>query len=272
MIINDTTPSDLLFADDFSRGAEPRDYAAHPPEMMAAPSEIPLIPRGEWRARIEEQEAQRSSLEHLLRAKGVASKNQNDPRYQNTRNPRWGYCWAYSTTGAVEAARVRDGLPHVPLSAFGVAQQIMSGQDKGGWCGLSAEFIAKRGAPSLAAYPEFDQDYKRFGADAAVWEDAARHKITYEFRDLAAGHFYFQKLNYDQLISCLLLNIPCPSDFDWWRHSVMMLRAVWVDGEAVPRGRNSWSDLWGDKGFFTLQGDRKYPNSALAVVGTSPAA
>lgn len=265
-VINDQTPNDDLFADAFARGAEPRDYATHPPEMMAPPSGVPLIPRSEWRARVEEQEAQRSSLEHILRVRGVPSLDQNQP---NTRPPRWGYCWCYSTTGAVVAARARDGLPHVALSAFGVAQQVMQGQDKGGWCGLSCEFIEKRGVPSLAAYPEWDTDWKKYRDAPAVWEDAARHKVTHAFRDIAAGHYYHQNLSYDQLISCLLLNVPCPVDFNWWGHSVLAVRAAWLDGEAVPVIRNSWGDRWGDRGFAPLQGQRKFPNSALALVSTS---
>ena len=268
MIIHDTISNDVLFDPDMSRGMVPRDYTVHPPEMMAKPSEIPIIPRSQWRARIEEQEEQQSSLEHILRRANIKSKNQNQPRTK-----LWPYCWSYSTTGAVETCMVRDGGPdnYTELSAFGLAQQIMQGADKGGWCGLSAERIGKGGIPSAAVYPEWKTNWKTYRDDARVWEDAEKYKITYEFRDIAAGHFYFQNLDYDQLISCLLLNIPCPCDFDFWGHSVQMVRAVWLDGEACPRGRNSWGDSFGDLGFFTLQGSRRFPNSALAVVGTTAA-
>jgi hypothetical protein len=60
------------------------------------------------------------------------------------------------------------------------------------------------------------------------------------------------------------MNIPVPSDWDFWGHSVCAVRAVWVDGEAVPRIINSWRG-WGDDGFATMQGRYKVPNSAVAT-------
>lgn len=268
MLIHDTTNPDLLFHPNYSRGLVPRDFAASPREMFApvTPAEIPLIPESEFQARIKEQEEQQSSLEHILRAKGIKSKNQNQP---HTNPPRWGACWMYDVVGCVETAMVRDGQPYTELSAFGLAQQVMEGQDKGGWCGLAAERIEKTGVPTAAKYPEWDTNWKKYRDDASVWEDAAKYRITYSFRDVGAGHYYYQKLTYQQLISCLLLNIPCPCDFNWWSHSTQMLRAVWVDGRACPRGRNSWGDQWSDLGFFTLQGTRAHPDSALALVATT---
>ena len=64
-IIDDATPVDELFLR--PRGLVPRDYSTEPQPMFAPPSEIKLIPRSEWSARIKEQDERESSLEHIFK-------------------------------------------------------------------------------------------------------------------------------------------------------------------------------------------------------------
>ncbi len=86
MIIDDTT--DIGLVNNGRRtGAIRRDYAIQPVQTFGAiPTEVPMIPRGEWDARIKEQEEREDSLEHVYLRAGWENLDQNGD----------GYCWAYS--------------------------------------------------------------------------------------------------------------------------------------------------------------------------------
>lgn len=254
MIIDDSTPEAVTHDPAFSRGAVPRDFATDPPEMFAQPEGMPLIPRSEWDARIDEQEAQQSSLEHIWKRSGQACLDQNGQ----------GYCWAYSTGAAIMAQRMAANLPVVRLSPHAVACKIKGFRDEGGWCGLSAKFARETGYPSEEFWPQ--KAMSRSYDKPDTWADAAKHRIVEDWVDLAAGHYYYQNLTFDQVATCLLLNRPCPVDFNWWGHSVCALRLVRVEaGSYGLRIINSWSPAWGEEGFATLRGSKALPNSALSI-------
>lgn len=80
-IFDDSTPSDVLFPAGMGRGLVPRDYAVDPPEMFAPPSELALIPRSEWSARIKEQEQLKSRTSDVLLAAEIPSLNQGPIGY-----------------------------------------------------------------------------------------------------------------------------------------------------------------------------------------------
>lgn len=252
LIIDDSTPNDVPFDPQFARGAVPRDYSVDPVEMFAAPSEMPLIPRSEWDARIDEQETQQSSLKHLYRRAGWTNLDQG----QN------GYCWAHSVAHTVMLQRTAANQPFVPLSAYAVAAIIKGGRNEGGWCGLAAKFIRDVGIPSQQFWPQGD---RRLSHDtAAMRENAAMHKVTEDWVDLTRP-VYNQSLTFDQLASCLLLNIPCAVDFNWWGHSVAAVRLVRVEaGSYGIEILNSWLN-WGDHGLAVLRGSKAIPNGAVAT-------
>jgi C1A family cysteine protease len=254
MLIDDDTPEAVTHDPQYSRGLVPRDYATDPPEMFAQPEGMPLIPRSEWDARIAEQDANESSLEHIWRRSGQRSLDQNGQ----------GYCWAYSTGAAVMLTRMAANLPVVRVSPHAVACKIKGFRDEGGWCGLSAKFAREVGYPSVDVWPE--KSMSRQNDRPETWADAAKHKIEEDWVDLAAGHFYYQNLTFDQVATCVLLNRACPVDFNWWQHSVCAVGLVRVEpGSYGLRILNSWSENWGEQGFATLRGNKATPNSALCV-------
>lgn len=256
-LIDDSTPDEVFFqpvvnGEPKGRGLVPRDFTIDPPEMFDPPSNIPLIPRSEWDARIEEQDRLQSSLEHIRGT--IESLDQGNV----------GYCWAHSTAHCVTLIRARDNQPYVPLSAYAVAATIKQGRDEGGWCGLSAKFLRERGIPSQALWPQGDRDYRKYDRPE-IWQDAARRKVTEEWIDLTRS-VYDQNLTFDQVATCLLLNIPCALDFNHWSHSVCGLRLVRVEaGSYGIKIWNSWSDGWGERGMAVLRGQKAIPDGAVAL-------
>lgn len=256
LIIDDSTGTDVTHPLGMGRGLVPRDYSVDPVEMFAAPSEIPLIPRSEWDARIQEQEAQQSSLEHIRG--NIPSLDQGPV----------GYCWAHSTTHTAMLHRAVANLPYVPLSAYAVAATIKKGADEGGWCGLSAKFARERGIPSQAIWPQGDRHYQTHD-NPETWANAALHKITEDWVDLTRD-VWGQNLTFDQVATCLLLNIPCAVDFNWWGHSVCAIRLVRIEaGSYGLKIWNSWGDGWGDRGMGILRGSKAIPNGAVATRTTT---
>lgn len=252
MLIDHTTDNDFLFPARFGRGYDPSQRV---PQMFAPPSEMVLIPRSEWDSRIDEQEARKSSLEHMRdRAPGgMPTLDQNGQ----------GFCWAYSVTRSVMYSRLVMGAPLVRLSGHSVACKIKGFRDEGGWCGLSQQFIKENGVCDVSAWPE--KSMSRANDTPAAWESAKQYRIEEDWVDLAA-QVWDRNLTFDQVATCLLNNIPVVCDFNWWGHSVIATRLVRVErGSYGLRIDNSWTDQWGDRGKGTLQGERAIPDGAVAT-------
>lgn len=241
------------------RGAVPRDFSVQPRPMEAV--QFPLIPRSEWSARIKELEETKSALSHL---RMTANGGQPAPSLDQGQK---GYCWAHSTTNAVQLLRFKAMLPYVPLSAYAVACKIKNFRDEGGWCGLSMQFAIANGIPSQALWPQGDMSR---GRDvAATWADAAGHKVTESWYDSAAA-VYDQELTFDQVATLLLNRVPVAVDFNWWGHSVCALDLVETSpNEFGLRIWNSWGDSWGTQGTGVLAGSKAVPDGACAPLVTN---
>lgn len=264
LIINDETDNDLLFPKTHARGYVERDYSLYPESMFAPPSDMKVIPRSEWDARIQEQEDLGSSLEHIRMT------GNNGAMIPSLNQGQVGYCWAHSTTHTVMLNRATSNQPYVPLSAYAVASIIKSGRDEGGWCGLSAQFARETGIPSQALWPQGNRslslDTPQMRANAAL------HKITEDWVDLTK-QVYNQNLTFDQVATCLLLNIPCAIDESWWSHSICAIRLVRIEaGSYGIKIWNSWGDTWSDNGMGILQGTKAIPNGAIATRATGASA
>lgn len=251
--IDDSTGNDVLFPPGCKTGHDPSQVKT---EMFAPLTDIPLIPRSEWDARIKEQTEQESSLEHLWLRQGKDHLDQDG----------FGYCWAHSTTHAVMVQRCAAHQPFVPLSAFAVAAIIKHGKDEGGWCGLSAKFARENGIPDQKYWPQGSTSLKYDTPEMRA--NMALHKINQDFVDVNKA-VYDQNLTFDMLASCLFQNVPCPVDFNWWGHSVCAVRITKDSDGYGLRILNSWKG-WGEQGFATLKGSRSKPDGALAIVSTLP--
>lgn len=253
--------SDNFYPGDVSYGAVPRDYSEYPEAMFAQPDQMKLIEEHDWDAYYDEQEAAKSSLEHLY----LNGPNGN-PVFTNLDQNGQGFCWAYSTGHSIMLARMAMGLPVVMLSPHGVACKIKGFQDQGGWCGLSAKFARETGYPSQKVWPA--DSMSRSNDNAATWADAVQHKITQDWVDLTKKE-YDQTLTTKQLATCGFKNIPAPSDFSWWSHSVCQVRWVRIEkGSWGPLILNSWLN-WGRHGLAVLRGSQAIANGAVATLSAT---
>lgn len=272
IVIDDDTPMESNVTLAGCTGLVPRPEGQ---QVRALPFDMPTIPRDEWPERIKDMEASKSRLSDIIRKAGIKSKDQNDPKYMNTRNPRWGYCWCYGTVGAMEALRAVMNLPHVPLSAFFAAWTMQGHQDKGGWGAQSLEFAMDRGIPSEAVCPNFKDDPSL--DNAATWADAAKYKVAEAWVDLTSP-VYNRDMTLDQKMTCLFNRVPVVNDYPWWSHCVYSCDVVDVDKARDAkdplrygsRDRNSWGDSYGDQGFFLVTGTRCTPGNAVAPTLINP--
>jgi hypothetical protein len=255
-VIDDNTENDFLFPQGYARGYDPSQYV---PGMLASPDEIVEIPESEWDARIDEQEAQQSSLEHIwLRADSGRTPVCLDQNGD-------GYCWAYSCGSAMMVSRAKANQKFVRLNPHSVAAIIKQGRDEGGWCGLSCEFVEKNGmaveGSSPGAWPMHSRDTRLDTPEMRRTMLPFRH--TESWMDLRKPA-YDRAMTLKQVISVLLgQNAPVQVDFNWWGHSVCAIRVVRLE-----RGRfgllilNSWKG-WGRDGLSVLSGDKMRPDGAV---------
>jgi hypothetical protein len=296
-VLDDDTPIQQVFYPNLDgerkgMGLVPRDYDEYPQEYLG-PADIPLIPESEWSARIKDKVANKAQLSD------IRDTADNGSQFAALDQNGQGYCWAYSTTACVMLLRAVMNQPYVRLSAHAIGCIVKGYRDEGGWCGLSAKFHRERGCPSVALWPE--KSMSRSNDKPEVWANASLHRVTEDWMDLGKKD-YDHTLTFQQYITCLLCNIPCAADFNWWGHSVCSMDAV--DGVAsfnagllrtvsgklmaastfdrrwatdvtagfAPRILNSWTNTWGEKGTSVLAGSKGRPDGAVAlrVTGASP--
>ena len=98
------------------RGLVRRDYSSAPRGSYATsdPSDIPVIPRSDWPELIREMNEKRTRLSDI---RSVGNYGQPIPALDQNGQ---GFCWAYSSTAAVQILRAASNMPYVPLSAHSV--------------------------------------------------------------------------------------------------------------------------------------------------------
>ena len=236
-------------------GLIPRDYNACPVGYLGAtarPFDLPLIPRSLWKRWLAGQKSAHAQLSDF-RERGMFG--QRIPaRDQDGK----GYCWAHSPTSACLLMRAAQNQPYLDFSAFAVACLIKNYRDEGGWGSQALEWIAANGIPTSETWPQ--QSMSPGNDTPAMRHEAAQNKIS-EWMD-------GEPRNIDQLVTCLLLNIPVVSDFNWWGHSVCSMDLLEVDPDYLPHSLktlilNSWGDSWSQNGAGILEGSYCIPDGMI---------
>ncbi len=252
MTIYDETNADTLAGDVrvdgelVGRGLIARDFERQPLGSLgfAKPFDLPLIPRSEWAGRIEEQDATRSSLHHLRLTLNVPVKNQK----------KTNYCWINAPVCCVETVRAVQGNQYVELSPASCGALIKGYRDVGGWGTEGIKFIVSHGIAPVSLWPANAIDSRYDTAD--VKRERQKYRIS-EWYEL-------QPDNFEQLATCLLLNIPIAVGYNWWGHEVTAIRLV-------KPGRNtygivianSWGGSWEDNGYGVLTEGKGTPDDAI---------
>lgn len=236
-IIEEDATIENITPANFSRGMIPRDFAKVPHGSLpfAEPFPLPLIPRHEWQARIEEGNATKSFLSHIRRAAGLKSQDQDGIPY----------CWIHAVISAVRLLRARQNQPAIALSATACGAQIKNFRSEGGWSTEGLEWVVKHGIPTVELWPENKLDRRYLTAEMKA--DALTRQVT-EWWDL-------KPRNIDEEMTCYFLRIPISVGYNRWRHAVCGMDPVYRNGQYGRKIWNSWTDDYGDMGEADLMGD-----------------
>lgn len=246
VIIDDSNFNQHVAAPEgFGKGRDPRNYAQNPEGTVATPFNLPLIPRGEWKDRIEEMERTKTRLSDLVKQAGIEPKNQASTNY----------CWCNAVVTAIETVRCRMGQPYVKLSPASVAAPIKGYRNQGGWGGEALDYIIENGIASVDLWPANAISRQYFDPSRA---NAALHKVT-EWLELGSR-------NFDQKMTLLLHRIPVPSGYNWMGHEMCSMDPLYFGGSDFGAlDRNSWGS---NSEWYVLHESRSRPDDAVAPLVT----
>jgi len=234
---------------EYGRGLDPD--CAEPLEGFGT-SFNAMIPREEWNERIEEMERKKMRLPDLvddLKARG----EWDGPRVLN--QSRTNYCWINSPVHAVMLTRAKQGEKYVPLSPASVGAKIKNFRNVGGWGSEGLKYIREHGIVPHELWPAnaIDRRYDNSESDAA-----RKHFKCDEW-------WLLQPRNLDQMMSCLLQNIPVCIGLNWWSHEVTAVAPARVGENSYGIiFDNSWGEGYGDKGRGLLRDSKMLPDDAVA--------
>lgn len=245
-------------------GLVPRDFAVFPHKPLhgvgAVPSQIDVIPKSEWDAYYDEQEAKQSSLEHIFLRGGK-------PAFVNLDQDGDGDCWAYSTGHSIMLHYLRHGMPVPRINPHFIATYLK--RFNGGWCGASMDVAMKIGCCEEGTgpkqWPLWSHDTRLLTPERM--EAAKEHKVIEAYYDIAKP-IYGQEMTDGQLTTMGFQNIPAPSDFNEMSHSMCQVRRVRIErGSWAPLILNSWKG-WGRFGLGVLR--NMDADGAVALLSTAP--
>lgn len=244
--IDDSTPDSELHHPGKGKGLDlssrPRG-AAYGDLANPFPADL-LIPRTDWQAMIADAEKYGARIPDLCDRAGLKVKDQQQTSY----------CWINSPTHCTEIVRVLENEPLVSLSPASAGAQITHYRNVGGWGKEALEWIVANGLVPSDKWPDnaIDSQYATAGNKAL----ALKYRVQ--------GWWELEPGNMDQIVSCLLRNIPVSAGLSWWGHQVTYTAPRWLDNAIAIEFDNSWGTSYGVNGRGVLQGKRMLPDDAVA--------
>ncbi len=248
------TPDDMP-----STGAVPRDYTIDPVEMRDSPDQIKLYSPSDYDALYDAGEDAEDSLEHLF-LRG------DKPAFELLDQNGFPDCWCHSTAHAIMFDALKQNLPIPRINA--VAMATMMKQLNGGWCGLSMKFVRDNGAPIVGnGIGQWPYQSRKGNDTPQLRANMKRHQSLEDWYDVSR-EVYDQKLTKSQLATCLFDNLPSPSDYNRFGHSMLSVRYVRIEaGSYGILTLNSWKGF-GYHGLCVLA--EMVPDSACSLRAGTP--
>lgn len=207
---------------------------------------IPLIPEEEWDDTQRDNEKNGATIEQLCNDFNLPCKDQNGTNY----------CWINAPTHLAEIIRLKELGRKVSYSPASGGARIKNFRNQGGWGLEAVEFMVEHGMNYSEDWP--DNAIKRSYLTDENKVAARKNKVV-EF---------FRLDSWEEQVSCMLAGIPTADGYNWWGHLVCGVGIT--IGDHNRRIRNSWAMSWGDKGFGTLSGRKKYSDGSVAIVSMEP--
>ena len=219
----------------------------HRPPGTFAGLGIPLIPKSEWAARIDKQEELSTNLYHFAISNNLPCKDQGNTNY----------CWINAPAYCADLIRLIQCPWEVPShSPASVGGPIKGFANRGGWGSEGLEYMREFGM-------NLTQDWPDNAIDRRYYTEANKQKAMAS-RVLE----YFVLTNWEEVVSCILSLVPVALGYNWWSHEVSGVRLA--DGGDRLGIRNSWGMGWGDRGHGWLEGNKRMPDDAVAIVSLQP--
>lgn len=230
--------------DGLSRGYIPRDYAAFPEGVFAAPFPLPTIPRSEWRDRIEQMDREERWPKHHKQRAGFPSLDQNGTNY----------CWINAPVQCIHYVRAMQGEPHVALSPASVGAKIKNYKNVGGWGSQGLQYMTEHGVAPVELWPAnaIERKYDNEASRAA--------RVQY----VVDEWWELKDRSFEQLMTCLLLGYPVAIGLNWWGHEVTACAAAVRGGDYLVDIDNSWGEDWEQGGHALLSESKATPDDAVA--------
>lgn len=241
--IDDSTPSSVWRPPP----GQSRGYRGMiPPSELSRPRKgfadlgISMIPESEWPDRARQREKDKTRLIDFARGIGLPCKNQRSTNY----------CWVFAPTHCCEIIRAKETGRVWSLSPASAGAPIKNFSNSGGWGSQALNYFRENGLNETSDWP-----------DTAI----SRSYYTSENREKAKRNIvleYYYLDSWAECVSCIFQDLPVGVGYNWWSHEVTAYDLttsldLWI--------RNSWSMSWGDDGWSTLSGSRKYANDYVVI-------
>jgi len=209
-----------------------------------------LVPKDEWKERINEANRLRMFPIHYFETFGVEKKNQ----------ARTNFCWSYGLTSCVESVRLYENQLYRRLAPATLGW-LVGWRNQGYWCSEAIKGAFNKGIASS----EFAADgvYSSRGFKDGWMEDRKRHKPLEWFDTIGVDNRRRdEEEQVAQCVSLLLTPSPLYIAYNWWSHALMMAGLEWDETAKYNLRWVAWNSH--NDGRIELTGSRGVPDEAYA--------